>query len=81
MQFADGKELWIQSHQNLHGLTVNNVRRVKTNKNNYTIRLETKDDYREVENLTWEAFWSVYRPGCIEHYVLHCYRDRADFVP
>jgi len=25
-----------------------------------TIRLETKDDYRNVENLTREAFWNVY---------------------
>ena len=40
-----------------------------------TIRLETKDDYRNVENLTREAFWNVYRPGCMEHYVLHCYRQ------
>ena len=38
-----------------------------------TIRLETKDDYRNVENLTREAFWNVYRPGCMEYYVLHCY--------
>jgi putative acetyltransferase len=50
-------------------------------KNDYIIRLETKTDYSEVENLTREAFWNVYRPGCLEHYVLHCYRDRADFVP
>lgn len=50
-------------------------------KNDYTIRMETKDDYSEVENLTREAFWNVYRPGCLEHYVLHCYRDRSDFVP
>ena len=39
------------------------------------IRLETRDDYSAVENLTREAFWNVYRPGCMEHYVLHCYRD------
>ena len=49
--------------------------------NNCTIRKENESDYREVENLTREAFWNVYRPGCLEHYVLHCYRDRADFVP
>ena len=30
-----------------------------------TIRLETKDDYRAVENLTCESFWNVYRPGCM----------------
>lgn len=38
---------------------------------NYIIRLETKADYRATENLTREAFWNVYRPGCMEHYVLH----------
>lgn len=50
-------------------------------KNDYIIRLETEADYSEVENLTREAFWNVYRPGCLEHYVLHCYRCRTDFVP
>ena len=45
------------------------------------IRLETPDDYREVENLTREAFWNVYRPGCTEHYVLNQYRDNPDFIP
>ena len=49
--------------------------------NNITIRPETKDDYRAVENLTREAFWNVYRPGCMEHYVLHCYRNDPAFVP
>lgn len=49
--------------------------------NDYHIRLETPADYREVEHLTREAFWNVYRPGCSEHYVLHCYRDRPDFIP
>ena len=39
------------------------------------IRLETPQDYREVENLTREAFWNVYRPGCLEHYVLHQLRQ------
>ena len=37
------------------------------------IRLETPADYREVENLTRESFWNVYRPGCTEHYVLNQY--------
>ena len=45
---------------------------------NLIIRLETKDDYRAVENLTREAFWNVYRPGCMEHYVLHCLRDAPE---
>ncbi|MGM9609667.1 MAG: GNAT family N-acetyltransferase [Eubacteriales bacterium] len=48
---------------------------------NYTIRLETPADHFAVENLTREAFWNVYRPGCLEHYVLHCLRDDPAFVP
>ncbi len=51
------------------------------NKNDYTIRLEKKKDYREVENLVRESFWNVYRPGCLEHYVLKCLRNNPDFVP
>ena len=50
-------------------------------KNDYTIRLEKKEDYREVENLVRESFWNVYRPGCLEHYVLKCLRDDKAFVP
>lgn len=45
------------------------------------IRLEQPQDYREVENLTREAFWNVYRPGCTEHYVLNRFRDNPDFIP
>ena len=45
------------------------------------IRLEQPQDYREVENLTREAFWNVYRPGCTEHYVLNQYRTNPDFIP
>ena len=48
---------------------------------NIIIRNERKEDYRKVENLTREAFWNVYRPGCTEHYVLHCYRNDPAFVP
>ena len=44
------------------------------------IRLEKTEDYREVENLTREAFWNVYRPGCTEHYVLNQYRNNPDFI-
>ncbi|MCQ2131283.1 MAG: N-acetyltransferase [Bacteroidales bacterium] len=48
---------------------------------NYIIRLECESDYRTVENLTREAFWNIYQPGCTEHYVLHCYRSNPDFIP
>lgn len=39
-------------------------------KNNIVIRLEEKNEYRKVENLVRDSFWNVYRPGCLEHYVL-----------
>jgi len=51
------------------------------NKNDYFIRLETPADHAEVENLVRESFWNVYRPGCLEHYVLHCLRSDKNFVP
>ncbi len=35
---------------------------------NITFRLETPEDYRPVENMVREAFWNVYRPGCLEHF-------------
>lgn len=47
---------------------------------NYQIRLEKKEEQHTVENLVKEAFWNVYRPGCLEHYVLHCLRTDPAFV-
>ena len=49
--------------------------------NNYIIRHERQSEYRQVENLVRESFWNVYRPGCLEHYVLHCLRDDPAFIP
>lgn len=45
------------------------------------LRLENENDYREVENLTREAFWDVYKPGCEEHLVLHKIRKTPAFIP
>lgn len=49
-------------------------------KNDLIIRLERKEDYRKVENLVRESFWNVYRPGCLEHYVLNQLRENEDFI-
>ncbi len=49
--------------------------------NNFIIRNETSDDYREVETLTREAFWNVYKEGCDEHYFAHVMRNHEDFIP
>ena len=45
------------------------------------IRRETEEDWRAVEELVREAFWNVYRPGCLEHYVLHRLRSDPAFIP
>ena len=50
------------------------------NTNDYTIRLEKKEEHRAVENLVRESFWNVYRPGCSEHYVIHVLRNDPAFV-
>ncbi len=46
-----------------------------------TIRRERKEEYRAVEELTREAFWNLYVPGCSEHLILHNLRNSPDFVP
>lgn len=45
------------------------------------IRNETEKDYRIVEEMTREAFWNLYVPGCDEHYLVHTMRDHEDFIP
>lgn len=51
------------------------------NDQEFIIRLEQKADYRAVEELTREAFWNVYKPGCDEHLLVHVMRDHPDFIP
>ena len=49
-------------------------------KDTVIIRPETEADYRAVEELVRESFWNVYRPGCLEHYVIHVLRNDPAFV-
>jgi len=44
------------------------------------IRLENNNDYLNVEELTRDAFWNLYRPGCDEHYLCHILREHKDFI-
>lgn len=46
-----------------------------------TLRAETPHDYPAVEHLTREAFFNVYRPGCVEHYMLHLLRQSPAYLP
>ena len=51
------------------------------NRKNIRLRYEQPSDYTTVEQLTREAFWNRYRPGCTEHYLLHILRDSDCFLP
>jgi len=44
------------------------------------LRLEEEKDYNSVENLTREAFWNVYKPGCDEHLLVHNIRKKKEFI-
>lgn len=47
---------------------------------NIILRNETEKDYFTVENLTREAFWNVYKPGCGEHLLVHNMRSLPCFI-
>ncbi len=44
------------------------------------IRNERAEDFRAVEEVTREAFWNLYAPGCSEHYIVHTLREHKDFI-
>lgn len=45
------------------------------------IRNEEVSDYQTVEKITREAFYNLYIPGCVEHYLVHIMRRHEDFIP
>lgn len=45
------------------------------------IRMETKDDWYNVELMTQHAFWNKHRLGCDEHYLVHRLRQDKDYLP
>ena len=45
------------------------------------IRNERETDYKIVEDITRKAFYNVYVPGCMEHYLVHIMRGHEDFIP
>ena len=47
----------------------------------YQIRPVRPAEYRAVEDLVREAFWNVYRPGAIEHYLIHVLREAEGYDP
>lgn len=57
-----------------------NKKQIK-NPDDIIIRLENERDYEQTEELTREAFWNVYNPGCNEHYILHELRKGDSYLP
>ena len=47
---------------------------------NESIRLEEEKDHLKVETLVRDAFWNVYRPGALEHYIVHNLRNDSSFL-
>ncbi|MGL6221315.1 MAG: GNAT family N-acetyltransferase [Lacrimispora sphenoides] len=47
---------------------------------NIRLRRERASDCRTVEELTREAFWNHYVPGCNEHYLVHMMRESESFI-
>lgn len=45
------------------------------------VRNEKESDYRTVEEITRKAFYNLYVPGCVEHYLVHIMRSHEDFIP
>ncbi len=46
-----------------------------------TIRREAAADRQTVEDVTRRAFYNIYAPGCVEHYLVRTMRDHPDFIP
>ena len=47
---------------------------------NIKIRNEGETDFEKVEEITRKAFWNLYVPGCMEHYLVHVMRSHKDFI-
>lgn len=46
-----------------------------------SIRQETKKDWKDTETVAREAFWDLYRPGCVEHLMVHRLHKDKSYEP
>ncbi|GKU30493.1 GNAT family N-acetyltransferase [Clostridium folliculivorans] len=53
----------------------------RLNREKVEIRMETKDDWYDVELMTQHAFWNKHHLGCDEHYLVHKLRQDKDYLP
>ena len=56
-------------------------RTVTLNYMEFIIRNVRKDDYDAAERITRDAFYNLYVPGCVEHYLIHTMHSHPDFIP
>lgn len=47
----------------------------------HSIRHINDKDFDKVEEITREAFWNLYIPGCDEHYLVNSIKRHRDFIP
>ena len=45
-----------------------------------TIQRTIEKDYFRTEYITRESFWNLYRPGCVEHLILHNMRNSNSYI-
>ena len=61
-------------------MLIADVNRSKLKRMEIVIENTAEKDFFQTENLTREAFWNMYRPGCAEHLILHNLRKSRCFV-
>ena len=44
------------------------------------IKQTSEKVFFQTENITREAFWNLYRPGCVEHLILHNMRNSNSYI-
>lgn len=60
-----------EEHMNRHINKLNMIDKIN-------IRNERESDYETVETITRKAFYNVYVPGCMEHYLVHIMRNHEE---
>jgi predicted N-acetyltransferase YhbS len=53
----------------------------RLNSEEIEIRMETPEDWYNVELMTQHAFWNKHHLGCDEHYLVHKLRQHEDYLP
>jgi predicted N-acetyltransferase YhbS len=48
---------------------------------NVLIHRTSESDFSRTEYITRESFWNLYKPGCVEHLILHNLRKSKSYIP